>query len=354
MMAGGFAALLLIQVPFDPSGRWLLFSFGYLGYFFVQEWIWSTTLGKLLFGLRIVHLDGRPAGLWAAGWRTLLRLFEVNPFLLGYLPGGLAIVRSKRRQRVGDMIAETVVVRRSALEPAPEPTPPQPPSRIVAESPAKPKPEALPGWLQIFLLLQVAAIVANILAIAQGNELLESHIFEFLSRGVPAFEWIVLGELLMNAVYVAVSVVGVVLTVKRSSHAPLLWRALLTFVLVASFIDWLAVQAIEPAFRFHMNSETFLQLRSELRKAQIWGVVRFVVTFLCLFFWLDPKRVANTFSRGTTTPAISTPPQTSAPADPFRGRPTIQCPHCGTQVLATAEFCRSCKQSLSDGTSGPS
>lgn len=123
MMTGGFAALLFIQVPSDPSGRWLIFSLGYLGYFFVQEWIWSATLGKLLFGLRIVHLDGRPAGLGAAAWRTLLRLYEVNPFLLGYLPGGLVVVRSKRRQRVGDMIAETVVVRRSALTPATGQTP---------------------------------------------------------------------------------------------------------------------------------------------------------------------------------------------------------------------------------------
>jgi uncharacterized RDD family membrane protein YckC len=44
--------------------------------------------------------------------RTLARLVEVNPLLLGALPAGIAILSSSRRQRIGDWLANTVVVRR--------------------------------------------------------------------------------------------------------------------------------------------------------------------------------------------------------------------------------------------------
>jgi hypothetical protein len=40
-------------------------------------------------------------------------IFEANPLLLGLLPGALAVVWSKHRQRFGDMLAETIVVRRA-------------------------------------------------------------------------------------------------------------------------------------------------------------------------------------------------------------------------------------------------
>ena len=104
------------ELPPDPYGSgWLIVAFGYLAYFFVLEGLWGTTPGKRLFGLRVVRLDGKPVGLWAAGCRTLLRIFEANPLLFGEIPGGLAILWSKRRQRIGDMIAGTVVVSRNQL-----------------------------------------------------------------------------------------------------------------------------------------------------------------------------------------------------------------------------------------------
>lgn len=100
---------------YSPADSAVVAVLAYLAYFFVQEWIWCTTLGKRAFGLQVVRLDGERVGGLEAGCRTLLRIFEVNPLLLGAIPGGLAIAWSRRRQRLGDMMAGTVVVNRQAL-----------------------------------------------------------------------------------------------------------------------------------------------------------------------------------------------------------------------------------------------
>ncbi len=83
----------------------------YLAYFLVQEATWSNTIGKRLFGLRLCRLDGVRCGWVGASIRTALRVAEVNPILLGGLPAVLAGGLSKRHQRVGDMLAGTVVTR---------------------------------------------------------------------------------------------------------------------------------------------------------------------------------------------------------------------------------------------------
>jgi len=47
--------------------------------------------------------------------RTLGRALEANPILLGGLPAGIAVFSSAQKQRVGDTLADTVVVSRHAL-----------------------------------------------------------------------------------------------------------------------------------------------------------------------------------------------------------------------------------------------
>ena len=58
----------------------------YLAYFLVQEALWSNTVGKRLFGLRLCCLDGSPCGWAEAAGRTATRIIEVNPVLFGGLP----------------------------------------------------------------------------------------------------------------------------------------------------------------------------------------------------------------------------------------------------------------------------
>lgn len=107
--------LIASRLPGNLSAvaRWTVAIAGYLAYFLFQEALWKTTVGKRLFGLKIVRLDGRDPSWREAAWRTGLRILEVNPLLLGAIPGGLAVTWSKRRQRLGDMLAKTVVVERA-------------------------------------------------------------------------------------------------------------------------------------------------------------------------------------------------------------------------------------------------
>ncbi len=84
----------------------------WFGYFTLSEWLFAATPGKALTGLMVTNLDGDPISWRQACIRTLTRIGEVNPFLLGGLPAAIAILASQRRQRIGDMWAHTLVVRR--------------------------------------------------------------------------------------------------------------------------------------------------------------------------------------------------------------------------------------------------
>ncbi len=86
----------------------------YSAYFVLFEALVSRTPGKMMFKLEINRLDGGAIGWPEASVRTFLRVIEANPLLLGILPGGIFVVLSKRRQRLGDLLAGTLVVERSA------------------------------------------------------------------------------------------------------------------------------------------------------------------------------------------------------------------------------------------------
>jgi uncharacterized RDD family membrane protein YckC len=82
----------------------------YLSYFIVSEGFWSRTIGKYHQGLIVRRLDGEKIGWSQALIRGLMIVFELNPLLFGGLPAGLAVLSSDRKQRIGDMLAGTVVV----------------------------------------------------------------------------------------------------------------------------------------------------------------------------------------------------------------------------------------------------
>ena len=104
-------SLLAIQLLPASPGRWVVLVLLYLAYFAVFEALWSRTPGKALFGLQVRTVDNQPCTWPGAVIRTVLRLLEVNAFLFGALPGALAILLSKRKQRLGDRLANTVVIR---------------------------------------------------------------------------------------------------------------------------------------------------------------------------------------------------------------------------------------------------
>src|SRR5262249_14261781 len=87
----------------------------HFAYFFVFEALWSRTPGKYLFGLRVCQLDGSRCTLRSAMLRTLLRVSEVNPLLFAALPAGIVLLITERKQRLGDILAGTVVISNKIL-----------------------------------------------------------------------------------------------------------------------------------------------------------------------------------------------------------------------------------------------
>jgi len=89
---------------------------------FLAGWGWDLawetlgggrTPGKRLAGIRVVRADGGPPGLADSLVRNALRAVELP---LGYAPGILAVALSPRRQRLGDIVAGTLVVRQGRFD----------------------------------------------------------------------------------------------------------------------------------------------------------------------------------------------------------------------------------------------
>jgi uncharacterized RDD family membrane protein YckC len=90
---------------------WLWVSVIALTYYIVPETLFGASLGKLLTGLRVVRVDGRPLGLSSVLVRNLLRLIDALPVL--YLVGGVLVLMTASSQRLGDLVAGTTVVARA-------------------------------------------------------------------------------------------------------------------------------------------------------------------------------------------------------------------------------------------------
>jgi uncharacterized RDD family membrane protein YckC len=89
------------------------------GYFVFFEWIWNgQTPGKRWLKLRVIREDGRPISFFEAMVRNLLRNFDIMPSPF-YSVGLISVFATDRDQRVGDLVAGTVVVREREAE-APE------------------------------------------------------------------------------------------------------------------------------------------------------------------------------------------------------------------------------------------
>jgi uncharacterized RDD family membrane protein YckC len=95
----------------DVGWGWLLLVV--LVYYIGLEALFGATAGKWLVNLRVTDLEGRRAGLGAIVARNVMRLVDGLPF--GFLVGGAVALSSPRRQRLGDRLAHTLVVRREAL-----------------------------------------------------------------------------------------------------------------------------------------------------------------------------------------------------------------------------------------------
>lgn len=78
-------------------------------YYVVLEATLGATLGKMLLGIRVAKVDGSSISWSASLIRNVLRI--VDGFLF-YLVGAILVWQSPLKQRLGDRIADTVVVQR--------------------------------------------------------------------------------------------------------------------------------------------------------------------------------------------------------------------------------------------------
>jgi uncharacterized RDD family membrane protein YckC len=97
------------------GGPWfLLYLALLLLYYFAFETATGQSVGKLLFGLRVQRAEGGRPSAGAIAGRTVLRIVDWLP--LFYLIGFIAMLGTGvRRQRLGDIAANTVVARAAPL-----------------------------------------------------------------------------------------------------------------------------------------------------------------------------------------------------------------------------------------------
>jgi membrane protease YdiL (CAAX protease family)/uncharacterized RDD family membrane protein YckC len=145
-------AMILGWLPIDADrisdtaayiGAIVIFS-AWFNYFAFCEWRWGQTIGKNAAGLEVRSADGSERVTYGqASIRNVLRLIDFFGI------GELMIVVSKRKQRLGDKAAKTVVVIRAPRTAAPAPIsggaqpvlPPPPPPQAAPEPVKSPAPE---------------------------------------------------------------------------------------------------------------------------------------------------------------------------------------------------------------------
>lgn len=103
---GGGVSLTLSGLPF------VVYVLVVLGYYTLLEGSGGQTLGKMLLGIQVIREGtGGSPGLGRALIRTLLRIIDG---LFFYLVGFIVVLVSGKNQRLGDMAAGTLVVRKGS------------------------------------------------------------------------------------------------------------------------------------------------------------------------------------------------------------------------------------------------
>jgi uncharacterized RDD family membrane protein YckC len=133
----------------------------------VLQGLTGRTLGKLICGIRVVREDGSTPGIGRGVLRWVLLIVDDFPYIIPMLTGFIVALTNDRRQRVGDLVAGTFVVRAGTAgvpvgaaapsavaappppaapaPPAPAPGTPAPTQQTPAAQPTAPEPTAAPG-----------------------------------------------------------------------------------------------------------------------------------------------------------------------------------------------------------------
>ncbi len=118
--AGLLQKLLAVASIVSADAAQGLMTVGYFAisllYGILSEWLWQgQTLGKRLMGIRVMDRDGLPMHVSQIVVRNILRPVDMLPAF--YLAGGVSVLFTRHGQRIGDLAANTVVVRTRQVEP---------------------------------------------------------------------------------------------------------------------------------------------------------------------------------------------------------------------------------------------
>jgi uncharacterized RDD family membrane protein YckC len=103
-------SIALISPDFARALGVVCFFVAQIGYGIVAEWYWrGQTLGKRLVRIRVVDAQGFRLQFSQIAIRNLLRFVDGLPAF--YLVGGLTCLINRRAQRLGDLAANTIVIR---------------------------------------------------------------------------------------------------------------------------------------------------------------------------------------------------------------------------------------------------
>ncbi len=98
----------IISLDFARAASVMAYFAVSIGYGIVMEWYWyGQTLGKRMLHIRVMDARGLRLKFSQIAIRNLLRFVDSMPV---YLVGGLAMLISRRTQRLGDFAANTIVV----------------------------------------------------------------------------------------------------------------------------------------------------------------------------------------------------------------------------------------------------
>jgi uncharacterized RDD family membrane protein YckC len=100
----------LISLDFAEAITAAVYFVVSIGYGILMEWLWrGQTIGKRLMRLRVVDEQGLRLHFSQIAMRNLLRFVDSLP--LFYLVGGVTCLLTRHAQRLGDIAANTIVIR---------------------------------------------------------------------------------------------------------------------------------------------------------------------------------------------------------------------------------------------------
>ncbi|MCZ6613058.1 MAG: RDD family protein [Thaumarchaeota archaeon] len=122
LIALGVITVTAVGLPIKPSDSINFSDFGWLAsqavflvifiiYFSTLEWLTGQTIGKKIVGIRVIgQVDHENPSFISAIARNVLRYVDYIPYLFPII-GVVLILATKKRQRLGDLVAKTYVVR---------------------------------------------------------------------------------------------------------------------------------------------------------------------------------------------------------------------------------------------------